>query len=411
MVVPRRAFGGNTLTARSARTLKDEQANAYEELGKHARLADLVAIARSVAQSMVLRRTTAWPGSGVRGQASEAKLKTGDASTPFGNAIAVLERGPETDGERALVAALWAHAIAEAPPKGREAEDRLAADVAWLATNTPFDVTRLIDRALGDAAADVWDALAARVRKIDAHQIPASRGEGLVACAALAYSTAAAAAKHASAMSKELKDPFLKRALAGAGSLTLDARIEGELAAAPRGPVATAALALSGILLVMNGARLLGRLALAYRRPAEVTLSADSIRIQSRTELLGRTLRDRQVVIGRQGLVRAAREVRYPGTAFYAGLLSLAVGSYFGVAMLVDGTRAASPSLLLTGLAVVAAGIALDFAFTSLAPGARGRCRVVFVPRRGPAICLGDVDAERADDALARLVAKADAPR
>jgi len=388
--------------------LKDEQQSAYEELGKHARLADLVALARSVAQSMVLRRTIAWPGAGVRPQAAEAKLRPEEATTPFGDALAVLERGPETDSERALVAALWAHAIAETPPKGREAEDRLAADIAWLASHTPFDVTRLIDRALGDAAADVWDALAARVRKIDAQKIPASRGEGLVACAALAYSTSAAAAKHASAMSKELKDPFFKRVLAGTGSITLEARIEGELAPAPRGPLATAALALSGLLFLTNGARALGRLALAYRHPAEVTLSAESIRIRSRTELLGRTLRDRNVVIGRQGLVRAAREVRYPGAAFYAGLLALAVGSYFGVAMLVDGTRAASPSLLLAGLAVVAGGIALDFAFTSLAPGMRGRCRVVFVPRKGPAICVGNVDADRADDALARLTAKAE---
>ena len=184
------------------------------------------------------------------------------------------------------------------------------------------------------------------------------------------------------------------------------ARLRGELAPAPRGPVATTALASTGILCVVNAARLLARLALAYRAPAEVTLTPASVRIDSRTEMLGRTLRERKVVITREALVRAAREVRYPRASFYAGLLALAIGSYVGVATLVDGVRAASPSLLLTGLVIVAVGVALDFLLGSVAPGARGRCRVVFVPRKGPAICIGAVDVETADEALARLVRK-----
>lgn len=89
--------------------------------------------------------------------------------------------------------------------------------------------------------------------------------------------------------------------------------------------------------------------------------------------------------------------------SFYAGLLALAVGSYVGVATLVDGVRAASPSLLLTGLVIVAAGIGLDFLLGSLAPGATGRVRVAFVPRKGPTVCIGNVDAKRADAALRKL--------
>jgi hypothetical protein len=127
------------------------------------------------------------------------------------------------------------------------------------------------------------------------------------------------------------------------------------------------------------------------------------VRVKTHTELLGRTLRDRDVVVPRAALVRATRDVRYPSLAMYAGLLALAVGSYLGVATFVDGVRAASPSLLATGLAVVALGLGLDFVLSSVAPGLRGRCRVLFVSRDGTRLCVGDVDAGRADVLLARL--------
>ena len=179
--------------------------------------------------------------------------------------------------------------------------------------------------------------------------------------------------------------------------------MNGELYPTPRGPVVTALLALSGILFVMHAARFVAKFALAYRRPAEVTLSDDGVRIKTRTEMLGRLLREREIVIGRAGLARATREVRYPRIAFYAGLLALAVGSYIGVSTLVDGVRAASPSLLLTGLVIIALGIGLDFFLGSLAPGATGRVRVSFVPKKGRAVCIGGVDAKRADAALHKL--------
>lgn len=182
------------------------------------------------------------------------------------------------------------------------------------------------------------------------------------------------------------------------------AAVVGELAPAPRGPVATGLLAFTGILFVLHAARLLGRWVLAYRRPAEITLSDDGgVRVHWRTELLGRTLRDRSVVVPRTGLARATRDVRYPSIALYAGLLALAVGSWVGVAAFVDGVRAASPSLLAWGLAIVALGLAVDFALSSLAPGARGRCRLLVVPRDGSRLCIGDVDTARADAVLARL--------
>jgi hypothetical protein len=413
-VVLRRAFEytkgsmGSVASESTSIAGRDEhEANvrAFDALGKSARLGDMVSIARAVLTVAAEARRVEWADAAkVQSLAEDAKLTHEEAMTPFGDALAVIERGPEDDAERALACALWAHVLAESPPKGRDEEDRAASDLLWLAAHTPFDATGLLDRALGDGAADLWDAIADRVRRIDQGKLAAlGRGEALVGAAALALSSSASATRHAASLAAEARDPKLARVLAGGASSGEDEKIVGELTAAPRGPVATAALALTGILFVMHAAQLVARLALAYKRPAEIVLSDKTVRVRYKTQMLGRTLGDRDVVIQRAGLVRATREVRYPRAAFYAGLLALAVGSYFGVATLVDGVRAASPSLLLTGLVIVALGIGLDFAFASIAPGARGRCRVLFVPRDGQKLCVGGVDTKRADAAIARI--------
>ena len=377
---------------------------AYEAVARSARLPDLVAITQKILGEAATARRSGWDyAAKVAAAADEAKLSRADADTEFGNALDVLGSGADGEAQRALAASLYAHAIAEAR---RDDDDRLAGDILWLATHSAFDATPLLDRALGDEADDVWTAIGDRIRRIDDGKGTApGRGEAIVGCLALSASESAVARKVAADLAPRLHDPALSRLLGGAVQAPLrEVLLEGEAMAAPRGPVVTTILALTGILFAMHALRLVARLALAYRRPAEVSLSDTGIRMRTRTELLGRTLREREHVIVRAGLVRVVREVRYPRAAFYAGLLALAIGSYVGVRAFVDGVRAASPSLLLTGLVVVALGIAADFVLGSVLPGGRGRVRVVFVPRVGKALCVGDVDAKRADDALARAL-------
>lgn len=378
---------------------------AYEAIARSARLPDLVAITQKVVGEAATARPAGWDFTAkVAAAAEEAKLSRTDADTAFGNALKVLGSGAEGEAERALAAGLWAHAIAEAR---RDDDHRLAGDVLWLATHTAFDATSLLDRALGDEADDVWIAIGDRVRRIDEGKGTAlGRGEAIVGCAALSVSESVAARKISSDLATRLHDPTLARLLSAAAAATKprEVRLDGEAVAAPRGPVLTAVLALTGILFVMHAVRLVARVALAYRRPSEVVLSDAGVRVRTRTELLGRTMREHEHVIVRSGLVRVVREVRYPRAAFYAGLLALALGSYVGVRAFVDGVRAASPSLLLTGLIVIGIGIGADFALGSLLPGAKGRIRMAFVPRTGKVLCVGDIDANRADDALARTL-------
>jgi hypothetical protein len=379
----------------------DAELRAFDALGKNSRLSDLVTVARGLLSPALESRRAEWRDEArLRSLAAEQKLSHEDAGFPHGDVLKVLERGPQGEAERALARALWAHVVAETPPKRGDDEDRVAGEILWLAANTPFDATSLLDRALGDDAAPLWEAIADRVKRIEG-----PLGEKILGCAALATSESDAATRLVERLAGQVHEPKLSVALAGRAPTSSggEERIQGELAAPPRSPWLTAVLGVTGILFVMHAARLLARLALAYKRPAEVVLSDGTVRIRSRTEMLGRTLRDRDVLIQKAGLLRASREVRYPRIAFYAGLLALAVGSYLGVGSLVDGARAASPSMLVGGLVVVALGIAIDFVLASLAPGARGRCRILFVPRDGPRVCVGGVDVKRADAALARL--------
>jgi hypothetical protein len=383
---------------------------AYEVVTQSARLADLVALtARIVGDAARMRNSAFAFGARVRAAAEEAKLTRDDAETRFGNVLDVLSTGGETPAARALASALWAHAIAEAPrARTSEDEDRIAGDVLWLASHTAFDATPLLDRAFGEDSADLWRAIADRVRRIDAGRGgPLGRGEALVGCAALAGSGSARAKALTASLAKEVKDPALVRVLGtGEGMAPDEVRLEGELLPSPRGLFATTMLAISGLLFAVHAVRLFARFALAYRAPAEVHLSEAGVRVKTRTELLGRTLHEREHVILRSGLVRVVREVRFPRAAFYAGLLALALGSYIGIRAFADGVRSASPSLLLVGLLIVAIGIGADFVLGTLLPGSRGRCRVAFVPRSGRTLCVGDVDVHRADDALRRSLAR-----
>jgi hypothetical protein len=177
----------------------------------------------------------------------------------------------------------------------------------------------------------------------------------------------------------------------------------GELSAPPRGPFLTAVLAITGVLLVIEAAKLVGRYVLTFHRPVEVMLTPTGLAVHGRTLMLGRILREHDTVIPRDGIVRVTREVRYPSLAMYVGLIALAIGSYLGVGLVVDGVRAASPSMLGTGLVLAMLGLGLDFALSSLVPGLGGRTRVVLVPRRGPIVCVALVDPASADVLLNKL--------
>src|SRR5258706_4010952 len=160
-------------------------------------------------------------------------------------------------------------------------------------------------------------------------------------------------------------------------------KFDGDLSPPPRGPWLTAVLALTGLLLAIELGWLIARYILVLKRPTEVLLTPTGLEVRGKTLMVGKLLREHTTVIPREGLVRVTREVRYPRLPMYAGLIALALGSYVGVGLVVDGVRAASPSMLGTGLLIALIGLGLDFVLSSLVPGLAGKSRVVVVPRRG----------------------------
>ncbi len=383
----------------------DADLRAYDALSQHARLADLAAVAWAVMTEAAETREPEVRPERARQVAAERGIAREDAATPFGNALDVLERGPEDDAEEALARSLAGHAVAAHPPQTAEAVGRAARDLLWLAARTPFDATGFLDRALGQAADAIWEEIARRMRRHERGTLPSlGRGEALVAAAALAASPSAAASRLVSLLATEVNDSKLACVFAARAAREQATSTTGEIAPRPPGSVASALLALSGVSLLRHIVRLTGRLALSYRRPAEVSILDDGgVRVRWRTELLGRTLGDHDVLVPRSELERATRDVRYPALPLYAGLLALAVGSYVGILALVDGMHAASAPLMATGLAIITLGLALDFALSSIAPAARGRCRLVLVPRRGRPLCVGGLDVKAADAILERL--------
>src|SRR5579864_3760012 len=227
----------------------DADVRAYDALLQHPRAADLATLAwSSLAAALQVKRMERRTQQ-VASAAADANLSAQETQTPFGNALEVIQRGPEDDAERALARALAAHAFAHRPPKDSDEEDRLAADVLWLGTHTPFDATGLVDHALGQVAPGFWRALADRILRIDQGTLPASgKAEALVGVLALVSSSSRLAADQASILAAQVRDPALSRLLAGRGADGPGPHepLLGELWPAPRGPAITALLAASG---------------------------------------------------------------------------------------------------------------------------------------------------------------------
>jgi hypothetical protein len=359
-----------------------------ESLRSHPHVATLVEQVRAAAAG----RDASFPVGAALGE-----LTPDQTRTELGDLQAIFQRGIETREERALLGALLA--------MGAGSD---AAQLVWLATHTPADALPMLDAALGPQAGACWDAVAAIV--IDPRSAGLARAESVVAAAAL-RSSESDGARRAAAHAAEHTEDLTLRSILLAGEREPARSLRGQLEPAPLSGFKLVLLAVTGILLVLRTARLLGRLALAYRRPTEVRVDTDGLRLSCRTELLGRVLRKRETVVPLDGLARVTREVRYARAGLYAGLFALAVGCYLGMGLFTDGVRVPGGSPPLLGLAVVVilVGVALDFVLSTLSDSVRGKCRLVVVPRRGKAWCVGGLEPHRADEMLRALAESAKA--
>jgi hypothetical protein len=328
----------------------------------------------------------------------KAAQASGTGDTPYGNVRRVLERGAETKQQTELLSALLAMSL-----KRLDADtvDRIAPKLVWLATHTPVNALLALDAALGERADRWWTAIADVANRPAVAAPDFGWGEALSAAAALRSSHSAAAQRELQRLVDGAENPALQTLLTERREVP-NATLTGELTAPPRGPVLTTVLAFTLVLFVLQLGRLIGRFALSYRRPAELYLTARGLELKHRTELLGKVMRDRVTLVPLGNVARVTREVRFSRLGLYAGLGALVIGTYFGVSLLIDAVRVpdGSPPLFGLGILFILLGLLLDFALSTLADSARGKCRLVVVPRKGKPFCIGSIDAQHADAML-----------
>jgi hypothetical protein len=329
-------------------------------------------------------------------------LQPSQAETPHGNLQNILDRGPQGSRERALVGALLALSLRERPPGSDAEADDVGCSLVWLAARTGCDALPALDSALGEQAGPIWHGVA-RVLLMPSSLPDFGTAEALVAAAALQHSPAPEAHRLSLEARGLALDPAVQALLAPVTSF--DDELRGELAPA-RSPWLTVLMAVTLVLFVVSGARLFARYALLYRRPATLRLGPQGLELSSQTLLLGKVLRNRSLRIPMSGIASLTREVRYSGLALYAGLLALAIGTYYGTGLLVDFRRVREIDPLAVGVLSIILGLSLDFLLTSLSHSVRGRCRVLIVPLRGRPFCVGSLDVHRADALLAAVAAQ-----
>jgi len=385
----------------------------------HARGDDLAKLVHTLAFAAFDERRPAL-SEGLGEAMDRAGLAAADMETRAGHVGGALEAGLSARAEsRALLGALLARGVALSPPDGLSGELHVAEALVWLATFAGADALPFLDAAWPGRADAFWRAIADVIERADDGALPAlGRAGAIVGAAGLAQCASPAAAAIARTLAAKVKDPAVRGVLAGpsggpgapapgleppSSGLSGEGSIVGETAPGPHGPVAFTLLAVTGLLFVARAARLAGRFIIRYRSPAELRVEDTGVTVKQRTELLGRTVRERETHIPRGSLLLVRREIRYPRLPLYAGLFALALGSYFGISVFVDGVRSGSPDLLGLGALLFAVGVALDFALAHVLPATRGRCRVLVVPRKGRAVAVTNLDPALADAALRKL--------
>ena len=333
-------------------------------------------------------------------------IQRSELDTSLGNLAEVLERGPSSSSEHALLAALLAASLAdEAAP----APDQVVADLVWLDTHASGGALDWLDPALAERAAPLWESVADLASASNGAR-GAGRAEALVAAAALGSSRSSDARRLSAQASGKTTDPAIASLLGAPAELPAGERgLEGEISPRPYGPLATAILAATLILFVLRGLRLIGRFAFGYQTPATLELGARGLELSFRTELLGRVLRQGKTLVPLGNLARVTREVRYARTGMYIGLFALVLGTYLGMGLFVDGVRVpgGSPPLLGLAFTLMALGLLLDYALTSLSDSARGHCRILVVPLKGRKLCIGRLDPAAADRMLSAIAEQA----
>ncbi len=351
----------------------------------------------------------------IAGRAEEHGVEREAAETPLGDVLAMLERGPESAMQWALLSALYVRGFAQAvqarPGERKALCAKLAQHCDWFELDSPYRVLALIETLLEpELAGEVHAAIAELVLRDGAasESVDAAlRARNAGRIAALGVARTAAARTGLERIEASARDPFSSAlaavALGRAPRMPEPScRVRGRAGAFPHGPGVALLFWISGLALLRWVSRLLLG-ALGYRRDVEVELCGDAVRLRTTAHLLGRELHSAEQVHPIAKMQFARRATRYPGLYLGLGAFCFALGVFGGGVFAFDGLRLGDGTLLWISSLLLLAGVGLDLALDVLVPGKHGRVALDLALEREQRVRIVDVPLADADALLAAL--------
>ncbi len=389
------------------------------ELRDHPHRGALGALALDVLGRQAEGRTQFVGREHVKKRAADLGVVRDEAATSLCNVLDLLERGAETDRERALVASLAVIGLTDAVARDEAASSALlqravrhavwletSTETAWLTALALETENRLAERVLSEMAQHVIDTSVGPL-----HRAPRDRARSVALVAALSSSTN----PHARALATELAahaglDGVVAsavRALDGTGR-TSSADLRGEPALEGRAAPARASGATAFFRWVTGWALLVGigrGIAALLGREGSVSLSIQGreLRVREAGGLLGTSTAERTSVVPLTAILEASRERRHGQAALYAGAAALAVGVLTGGFLVFDGLRSGELVIATTGAALMALGVVADLGADWLARTRGQGIAVELVLPRGRVVRLIAPSSQRADAFLEAL--------
>lgn len=388
------------------------------ELRAHPARRELGALALDVLGRQAEGRTLFVGREHVRKRAAEHGASRETAGTSLCNVVDLLERGAESDRERALLCALAVLGLADAMERDAEGASgllgRTVRHAVWLEVATGF---ALLDALATQSEGELADRIAGELtqRLVDQSVGPRrrsahDRAASAALVTALRASSSPRASEHLSALAThEGLDPVV-RAMAGElapGSAPAGTpQLSGPPAPAPRTGVRALLAWVSGWALVSWAWR--AALALLGRAGSvSVAIRGHSIEVQESSGLLGRSAEERRSLVPVTSILAAGRTARHVSAVLYASAAAMAAGILVGGYLVFDGLRSGELVIASVGAAIALAGVGLDVGL-DVASRLRGAPRVVveLVLPRGRVVRLLAADEAGADAFLEALRAR-----
>ncbi|MCA9575493.1 MAG: hypothetical protein R3B40_30845 [Polyangiales bacterium] len=307
----------------------------------------------------------------------EAGIARTDADFASGNVLDILERGPESDLDHALIAALAVSHWVDLP--GARRAEVMAAwteRALWLETQTRYPVFAFVDRLLESHAADAyWDKVGERLLGAQA-TTPSEAARAAAWCAGLRSSSSAESARILERIAEDASDGVVRAMAAPSVSSGATAHaVQGLAGHAPPGGV-------RGVIRLLSGwaaLQWLGR-ALAFivtlRRHTTLQLGGAGVEVLSTTRLMGREVRRSRETFPLRSVQAASREVRYPRAHLLLGAAAFGASLLLGGVWVAEGVRTGETYLLMAGGALMLTGALLDLTLGVLPFGRRGHVAV-----------------------------------